>query len=55
MITKLEIGDLSLDLENFDIVEVIQNVFELLEMKAAKKKITLTFDLELLKPNNGVC
>ena len=46
MITKLETGDLSLDFEMFDIVEVIRNVFELLEMKAAKKKITLTFDLD---------
>ena len=46
MITKLEIGDLSLDFETFDIVEVVRNVFELLEMKAAKKKITLTFDLD---------
>jgi two-component system phosphate regulon sensor histidine kinase PhoR len=50
MITKLETGDLSLDLENFNIVEVIHNVFELLEMKAAKKKITLTYDLEYLNP-----
>jgi len=44
MITKLEIGDLRLDIEPFDIVALIQNVFELLEMKAARKKITLTFD-----------
>lgn len=45
MITKLESGDLSLDIESFDIVALIQNVFELLEMKAAKKKISLTFDM----------
>ena len=45
MITKLEVGDLSLDLETFDIIEVIQNVFELLEIKANKKKISLTFDM----------
>lgn len=50
MITKLETGDLSLDLENFDIMKVVQNVFELLEMKAAKKKITLTFDLDYINP-----
>ncbi len=50
MITKLETGDLSLDLETFDIVEVIKNVFELLEMKASKKKITLTFDLDYQYP-----
>ena len=50
MITKLEAGDLSLDMESFDIVKLIQNVFELLEMKAAKKKITLTFDRDYKKP-----
>ncbi len=50
MITKLETGDLSLDLKTFDIVRVIENVFELLEMKAAKKKITLTFDLDYKNP-----
>lgn len=46
MITKLEIGDLSLNIEPFDIVELIQNVFELLEMKAAKKNINLAFDMD---------
>ncbi|MFD0977541.1 sensor histidine kinase [Salinimicrobium gaetbulicola] len=43
MITKLETGELGLNKENFDIVEVIQNVFDLLEMKAAKKNINLEF------------
>ena len=47
MITKLEVGDLSLTLEEFDIVELVKNVFE---MKASKKKITLTFDTEYNKP-----
>ncbi len=46
MITKLETGDLHLNKENFDIVELIQNVFDLLEMKAAKRNITLSFDTE---------
>ena len=50
MITKLEAGDLSLDIEPFDIIKLVQNVFELLEMKAAKKKITLTFDIDYNKP-----
>ncbi|RAJ18124.1 two-component system phosphate regulon sensor histidine kinase PhoR [Olleya aquimaris] len=50
MITKLEVGDLSLDITTFDIVQLIQSVFELLEMKAAKKKITLTFDMEYNNP-----
>jgi two-component system, OmpR family, phosphate regulon sensor histidine kinase PhoR len=50
MITKLEAGDLSLDIEPFDIVKLIQNAFELLEMKASKKKITLTFDMDYKEP-----
>jgi len=45
MITKLEIGDLNLIKEEFNIVEVIQNAFDLLEMKAQKKNISLTFDM----------
>lgn len=44
MITKLESGDLHLYKEKFDIVDVVKNVFELLEMKADKKEITLSFD-----------
>ncbi|OUR94658.1 two-component sensor histidine kinase [Flavobacteriales bacterium 34_180_T64] len=44
MITKLEVGDLSLTIEKFDIVELIKSVFDLLEMKASMKNITLIFD-----------
>ncbi|CAM4115636.1 cell wall metabolism sensor histidine kinase WalK [Zobellia roscoffensis] len=50
LITKLEVGDLNLKREPFDIIELIQNVFDLLEMKSAKKKITLTFDMEYDEP-----
>lgn len=50
MITKLEVGDLSLEKESFDAVKVVQNVFDLFEMKAAKKHITLTFDLDYTEP-----
>ncbi|WP_298892971.1 ATP-binding protein [uncultured Psychroserpens sp.] len=50
MITKLEVGDLRLDIETFDIVELVESVFELLEMKAAKKKISLMFDIDYNKP-----
>ena len=50
MITKLEVGDLNLDFSEFDIVELIQNVFDLLEMKADKKKITLAFDNYHIQP-----
>lgn len=45
MITKLEVGDLNLYEEEFNIIELVQNVFDLIEMKAAKKRITLTFDV----------
>lgn len=50
MITKLEVGDLRLNIETFDIVELVESVFDLLEMKAAKKKITLTFDMDYTHP-----
>ncbi|MBP6181332.1 ATP-binding protein [Flavobacterium sp.] len=50
MITKLESGDLNLDFSEFDIVELIQNVFDLLEMKADKKKITLAFENDRMQP-----
>lgn len=45
MITKLETGDINLELTQFDIVEVVRNVFELLEMRANRKNITLAFDM----------
>jgi two-component system phosphate regulon sensor histidine kinase PhoR len=50
MITKLEVGEINLDVTKFNIVEVIQNVFDLFEMKAANKNITLTFDTKYAKP-----
>jgi len=50
MITRLEVGDLNLNLSTFNIVEVVQNVFDLLEMKAEKKNIILSFDNKYSKP-----
>ncbi|MGY3792094.1 sensor histidine kinase [uncultured Aquimarina sp.] len=50
MITKLEVGDLNLNYTNFDIVELVQSVFDLFEMKAAKKNIALTFDMNYQTP-----
>lgn len=50
MITKLEIGDINIELSEFNIVEVIQNVFDLLEMRAAKKNISLVFDTNYKHP-----
>ena len=44
MIAKLETDGLQLNIENFNILELIQNVFDLLEMKAKKRNITLLFD-----------
>jgi two-component system phosphate regulon sensor histidine kinase PhoR len=50
MITKLEMGDLSLNNEHFDIVALVKNVIDMFEMKANKKKITLAFDIDYPKP-----
>lgn len=50
LITKLEAGELNVDWEIFDILELIQNVFDLIEIRAEKKNITLTFDKEYSKP-----
>ncbi|MCF6223494.1 MAG: ATP-binding protein [Flavobacteriaceae bacterium] len=43
MITKLESG-MQLNFDSFNIINLITEVFELLEIKAAKKNIILTFD-----------
>lgn len=50
MISKLETGDLNLEMAEFDIVKLVQNVFDLLEMKASKKDILLMFDMRYHKP-----
>lgn len=50
MITKLEVGDLNLEVTRFDIVKLVQNVFDLLEMEASKKDILLLFDMKYNKP-----
>lgn len=50
MISKLEIGELNLEITEFDIVKLVQNVFDLLEMKASKKDILLMFDMRYNKP-----
>ena len=54
MISKLEMGDLNLDFTEFNIVELIQNVFDLLEMSADKKNIILMFDRKYNKPINVI-
>lgn len=50
MISKLETGDLNLTFEKFNIVQVTQSVFDLLEMKSERKNIILSFDNKYSKP-----
>jgi two-component system phosphate regulon sensor histidine kinase PhoR len=50
MISKLESGDLNLNVSKFNIVELVQNVFDLLEMKAEEKNILLSFDRKYPRP-----
>lgn len=50
MISKLESGDLHLNIVEFDLVEMIQHAFDFLEYKAKKKNISLLFDMGYKKP-----
>jgi two-component system phosphate regulon sensor histidine kinase PhoR len=43
-ISHLESGELKLQLESFDIVKLVEEVFEIMEMKASQKGIKLGFD-----------
>lgn len=54
MITKLELDTLGIETSKFNIVDVIQNVLDLLEMRASKKNILLTFDMKYVRPINVV-
>jgi len=49
-ITKLETGELQLNYETFDIVELFKDVMESQELKAKKQKTTLTFNTKYDKP-----
>lgn len=42
-ITKMEVNEIKLEFENFDITELVQEVFEDLEMNANEKNIKLSF------------
>lgn len=44
MIAKLETNEVKVNKEVFNILEIIQSVFDLFEMKAKKRNITLKFD-----------
>ncbi|MGV9003320.1 sensor histidine kinase [Flavobacterium sp.] len=49
MISKLEIGDVHINNTKFDIIELIQSVFDMLEMSADNKNIILMFDRKYSK------
>jgi two-component system, OmpR family, phosphate regulon sensor histidine kinase PhoR len=44
LITQFESGTKTIDRSYFDIIQLIENVFELLEMQAIKNKISIGFD-----------
>lgn len=50
MISKLETGEVNLEMAKFNIVELVQSVFDLLEMTADKKNIILMFDSKYNRP-----
>jgi len=46
LITKLEAGELQLNMERFNILNLVEETFEALEQRAKHKNITLKFDKE---------
>ena len=50
LLTQLETQNQALVMSNFDIVEHVRNIFELLEIRAAKANISLEFDKDYLFP-----
>lgn len=50
LITKFETGQLRIEKKNFDIIHLVKSVFEMLEMRASQKRITLTFDIDYYHP-----
>ena len=50
LITQFESGIKTIDRTYFDVIQMIENVFELLEMQATKNKITIVFDKEYPTP-----
>jgi two-component system, OmpR family, phosphate regulon sensor histidine kinase PhoR len=49
-IAKLEMSEERIEMNNFDMINLIQGVFDLLEMKANNKEIKLSFDKKYYKP-----
>ena len=50
MISKLEVGDLNLEKSSFDIIALLSSIFDLFEMRAQRRGITLTLDREYSTP-----
>ena len=50
LITQFESGIKSIDRTSFDVIKLIENVFDLLEMQANKNEISLAFDKEYSNP-----
>ena len=50
LISKLEAADLNLNKQPFNIINLIQDVFELLEMKAKKRNVSLIFNKQYQFP-----
>ena len=50
LITQFEAGIQNLEIKRFNLVDLVNNVFELLEMQAAKYNITLQFDTQYSAP-----
>jgi len=49
-ISKLETGDRLLEIEDFDVVQLINEVFEMQDIRAKKKNIEFSFDKKYPKP-----
>lgn len=49
-LTKFEVNEIALDIQRFDIHELVKDIFEDLEMKAKKKKIKLKFSKDDYTP-----
>jgi two-component system phosphate regulon sensor histidine kinase PhoR len=50
LLTNLEKGNTELEQENFNVLDLIQNVFDMLEMRASKSNINLEFDKKYEEP-----
>lgn len=50
MITQLESGEMNLEKEPFDLIELLEQIFEQFEMKAHKRQISLAFDMPYEEP-----